>query len=313
MGSRLILTIFFGLGFLFSGKAQQLERLAKVEDITIVYHTQKGKIAGAYKSYYKDGTLRAEGQFKNNQRVGEWSVYDSKSSLIQSRIYSTPYAYQAKYPPIPNVGPIPLLMNNPVVPKMNKHGYMEYVHLDEMDIMWSKRVWREINRKDNAALFKNNLLANALIENIKSGVISEVYKDDNFEEAVGKSFILDSVNIIGFKFKEDWMFTDPQQIMEVRPIGICLVIEGGNSITKEEELCWIWFPDCRKALAKVKLNEKGETISLDQVFFERKFASIIYKEEDVYVKKPKLNAETIELSIIEQEHNFWMGKLEYIY
>ena len=49
---------------------------------------ESGLLNGKYMSWYRNGQKKAEGTFKNNQRIGNWSAYDS---LRQIQMVSKDY------------------------------------------------------------------------------------------------------------------------------------------------------------------------------------------------------------------------------
>ncbi|MEY8847628.1 hypothetical protein AB9K26_02370 [Psychroserpens sp. XS_ASV72] len=62
-----------GLKKLYFDKSQQVE---------IIYNVKDGKFEGDYKGYYKNGNLRIEGVYKNDQKQGLWKEYDENGNIV---------------------------------------------------------------------------------------------------------------------------------------------------------------------------------------------------------------------------------------
>ena len=81
---------------------------------------------------------------------------------------------------------------------------------------------------------------------------------------------------------------------------------------------WVYFPQIRKYLAQEKIRQTGlptKIKTLDDLFFYRCFYGQIYKESNVYDKpitaysigkEIDKEAERIEISLIESEHDIWL-------
>ncbi|MFC5047337.1 toxin-antitoxin system YwqK family antitoxin [Aquimarina hainanensis] len=57
---------------------------------TLLYQTNFGTLGnGKYKDYfYKTGTLKQEGDYKNGKKQGAWCSYDQKGTLLETTIYN---------------------------------------------------------------------------------------------------------------------------------------------------------------------------------------------------------------------------------
>jgi gliding motility associated protien GldN len=137
------------------------------------------------------------------------------------------------------------------------------------------------------------------------------------ETYVEKSWIL-SENIVQYRLKEDWIFDKERSILDVRILGICPVIyeatkEGG----KYEELFWLYFPHCRFVFNNYFVyNDANDAqwMSFDDVFWKRRFNSVMYKESNVYDRNIEsyrtgvdalMEAEKIKEEIRTIEHDVW--------
>lgn len=135
-----------------------------------------------------------------------------------------------------------------------------YTHVREADVMWHKRVWREIDLREkinHPLYYPTEKIADrmSLFDVIKQGVVDEktlkAYDpvDDEFtiplstaealgsmgdtitimmEDEYGDPTIpqktyepVESIDIVKYRIKEDWFFDNERSIMDVRIMGIC--------------------------------------------------------------------------------------------
>jgi gliding motility associated protien GldN len=113
----------------------------------------------------------------------------------------------------------------------------------------------------------------------------------NIEEYVDK-IDLTSQDIEGFKIKGLWYFDKRQGELKYRMLAIAPIAPDVQTmgredidITEQLPLFWVWFPDARNLLHKMKVfNQKNSAypISFDHLLNARRFSSIIYREENIY-------------------------------
>ncbi len=99
-----------------------------------------------------------------------------------------------------------------------------------------------------------------------------------------------SKDIVQYRIKEDWFFDKNRSSLDRRIIAIAPVVltkeqdaNGNEIITGTKELFWIYFPHLRFVLNNYQVyNERndGQWMSFDDLFWKRKFNSIIYKESN---------------------------------
>lgn len=193
-----------------------------------------------------------------------------------------------------------------------------YPEINMKNIRFYKRVWRDIDLKDE----KNYLLAapgNSLIEIIMKGIETGKLspyspEDDSFKGKMtareGLARFADSVlvpifddegnqidskmalnefdpqRVTKFRVKEDIFFDKQRSRMESRIIGIAPLM----NITTSSELAesvgstpafWLYFPQLRYSLVKVDITdpEKGlYDMTMDDLFVQKKYASTIIRE-----------------------------------
>ena len=164
-------------------------------------------------------------------------------------------------------------------------------------------------------------LFDALLAGIKSGEIKEVYSDDyftarkNFDEisqtlsirdtmeygyeqvnageTVSDEYIQDislkSGDVTQYKIKGIWYFDKRNGEMKYRLLALAPIAPDVYELDSDNpdmvEMFWIWYPDARETLAKAKVfNSKNTSFSLsfDDLLNARRFAGVIYKEDNVY-------------------------------
>lgn len=306
-------------------------QLIKVSDVhyRAEYQTKEGKMNGEYISFYHNGTLKAKGNFKNNVRTGIWTVYDTLGRKVHERNYSQDFlSFQKLFPEKEKTGPASLFDTSFYHAIKNKEGIIPYYELKERAVLFSSRIWRNIPQKQNKIFYDKNLLYQTIYNFVTdSSNLSYCSSDENFTKQLFpsqlKKYSTKDYKIIDYKIKEDLIFDGERMVSESRIIGICPV--AINLKTKDtSDLFWAYFPYLRKPFSQVATkikNEKGETQSLDDLFFFRNFSSVIYKRsnaEDVSIKdyaktseKQEKERNRVEVEMIEAEHQFWMGFLPY--
>lgn len=134
---------------------------------------------------------------------------------------------------------------------------------------------------------------------------------------------LDLTAVKRFRIKEDWFFDKQRSVMEVRIVGICPLRERIDPQTGDfrgdSPMFWIYFPELRRVLANEEVynsfGNMAQSISYDDVFIKRLFASYIFKEDNVYDRRIEdylkngiealLEAEDIKDKIRNFEHDLW--------
>ena len=133
-----------------------------------------------------------------------------------------------------------------------------------------------------------------------------------------------SKDIIQYHIKEDWFFDKERSVLDVRIIALAPVVyditedaNGNRSINGTRELFWLYFPHCRFILNNYFVyNDKNDSqwISFDDLFWKRRFSSVIYKESNVYDRNVEsykfgidalYEAEKIKNEIRNIEHDVW--------
>lgn len=189
-------------------------------------------------------------------------------------------------------------------------SFTPWERIPERDITTKKRVWRELDAKDNPLLFAptangNMSLAEVLITGIKDGhikaysPINDRFTDElsyeqlqaqintyhivnktidpltgqELNECVDKAHILSAVH--QYRIKEDWLTVKDKFGETVCILGIAPVISvtDENGITTEQPLFWVFYFGDREYLSRylIPSDKKGQT--WDEFFQARQFNS----------------------------------------
>lgn len=180
---------------------------------------------------------------------------------------------------------------------------LPWERIAESNILWKKRVWREIDtrEKDNLPLAgdghtpASRNLTGILLGGLTSGQIKAYSAaDDRFttiltkEElatmVTSKSSGLNPAKVYKYRIKEDWLFLKKENKMVVRILGIAPVVNSttDDGTAYEKELFWLYYPDIREFLAQYKVYEPNSSASRnwDEYFESRSFKSKIEKVSD---------------------------------
>jgi len=166
-------------------------------------------------------------------------------------------------------------------------------------------------------------LFDTLLNGIKRGEIVDVYDDSYFQDRLTSKDIeqrltrkdttdvgfdklnagetltkedvdirnITSADIEGFKIKGVWYFDKKQGELKYRLLGLAPVAPDVNFIDSDDaqdnlvELFWVWFPDARETLYKMKVfnsRNAAQPLSYDLIINSRRFSATIYKEQNVY-------------------------------
>ena len=297
------LTLLLGGFSLFLGTtfSQSTTKKIEREKESVVYQQNKGRIDGLYTSYYKNGKKKAEGNFENNLRNGEWTLWNSEGKVITQRNYSNPFSFKSKNnDPQSNTSPL----------KYNKDGYLDYFPVQEKTVTYHKRYWQKLLPNNNSILFKENKLFDLLHKKAQSNEITPYSTiDDEFTTKLDSITEFSEFNVVAFKIKEDFFYDNERNVSEKRIIGICPVIV--TTQTNDTINCyWLYFPEVRKYLAQEKIQEKNlptKIKTIDDLFFYQYFSGNIYQESSLNNNSfdNKSKSDRIKIDMIETEHNLW--------
>ncbi|MCE9540734.1 MAG: gliding motility protein GldN [Bacteroidetes bacterium] len=130
-----------------------------------------------------------------------------------------------------------------------------------------------------------------------------------------------SEEITKYWIKEDWFFDKQRSVLDVRIIGLQVVIakktEGGEDAGGDKPLFWVYFPEIRPLLANQEVymrHNDSERRTLEDIFWKRMFSSYVIKETNVYDRyiseytsgiNALFEAERVKEDIFKFEHDLW--------
>lgn len=193
-----------------------------------------------------------------------------------------------------------------------------YPEINMKNIRFYKRVWRDIDLKDekNALLATpGNSLMEIIMKSIETGKLS-LYSpdDDSFKGRMsaneGMARFTDSVlvpifddegnqidskmtlnefdptRVTKFRIKEDIFFDKQRSRLESRIIGVAPLMNITTSAELAESVgstpaFWLYFPQLRYSLVKVDITDPDKGLydmTMDDLFVQKKYASTIIRE-----------------------------------
>lgn len=236
---------------------------------------------------------------------------------------------------------------------MTERRVLPYQPIRESDIMWERRIWRILDVREKMNLpftypedpfFK--ILSDASIkgdirvfdaENDKfqkqltgdevAAMLSTIdtaitFDPETYEEQV--KIVRNDINwedVKRFRLKEIWFFDKETSTMQVRILGIAPLIDVKDSegnFRYEKPMFWVYYPEVRELLARHRVynlaGNTNATLSWEDLFEMRYFASFIYKESNVYDRKIQdyvqgvdmlMESDKIKNEIFNLEHDLW--------
>jgi len=232
---------------------------------------------------------------------------------------------------------------------MKDRQVLKYAPVRQADIFWEKRIWRviDVREKMNLSFMYPEAPFFDIIKKAAMNGEATLYSaaDDKFSEKItdfeGVFFENDTVEIYDenydvtiqaiqnefnyedvkrFRIKEVWYFDEATSTLKVRILGIAplrdIFDENGN-FRYEKPMFWIYYPHFRNVLARNEAYLPGndhQQLSWDDLFEMRYFASVIYKEGNIYNRRIKdytegldrlLEADKIKKELFNFEHDLW--------
>lgn len=260
---------------------------------------------GVYQEKYKNGKVKITGHFKDGQRVGLWSAWDSTGVLKVQRNYINNKQFDFVFPN----------KKSAEVLKKDSELIYPYQKVEESDVAYSFRVWRLLDEKNEANLFKQvqfKLVAQSLLSKDASWYLYG--KAADFEkEITGSDLKILQAECQNWDFnrieiKEDFFVTKNNSLGETRQIAISFFKNKEDS----KPAYTVYCPTIRKELSAFKITNGvvREVTNLDDLLFMKAYRGQIVNSSNLnrYEKMEKREADIqTELDLLSNEHDYWLS------
>lgn len=236
---------------------------------------------------------------------------------------------------------------------MMERRVLPYQPIRESDIFWEKRVWRVIDIREKMNLpfaypeepffkiladaaskgempvyttdddkFTHRMSTDDVLAKLSETDTVVTFDPETYEEKI--EIVRNDINFADvkrFRIKEVWFFDKETSTLQVRILGIAPmidVIDSDGNFRYENPLFWVYYPQAREMFARHRVFTLGgntnATISWEDMFEMRHFASYIYKESNVYDRRIQdyatgvdllMESEKIKSDIFNFEHDLW--------
>ncbi|MCK6690561.1 MAG: gliding motility protein GldN, partial [Thermoanaerobaculia bacterium] len=207
---------------------------------------------------------------------------------------------------------------------MMERRVLAYQPIRESDIFWEKRVWRIIDVREKMNLpfaypeapffkilsdaaskgempvysvdddkFTKRLSTDDVLSMLSKTDTIVTFDPETYEEKV--QIVRNDINwadVKRFRLKEIWFFDKETSTLQVRILGIAPLIDVKDSegnFRYEKAMFWVYYPQARELFARNRVFTMGgntnATISWEDLFEMRYFASFIIKESNVYDRR----------------------------
>ena len=175
---------------------------------------------------------------------------------------------------------------------------------------------------EDGAKFKKRMSTDDVLSMLSKTDTVVTFDPETYEEKI--QIVNNDINwedVKRFRLKEVWFFDKQTSTMNVRILGIAPMIDvkdNEGNFRFEKPMFWVYYPQARELFARHRVFTMGgntnATISWEDVFEMRYFASFIYKESNVYDRKIEdyltgtdllMESEKIKADIFNWEHDLW--------
>jgi gliding motility associated protien GldN len=176
---------------------------------------------------------------------------------------------------------------------------------------------------EDGAKFKKRLSTDDVLSMLSKTDTVVTFDPETYEEKV--QIVRNDINwedVKRFRIKEVWFFDKETSTLQVRILGIAPMIDvrdNEGNFRFEKPMFWVYYPHARELFARHRVFTTGgnnnATISWEDLFEMRYFASYIYKESNVYDRKIEdyippsvdmlMESERIKNEIFNFEHDLW--------
>ena len=175
---------------------------------------------------------------------------------------------------------------------------------------------------EDGAKFKKRLSTDDVLSMLSKADTVVTFDPETYEEKV--QIVRNDINwedVKRFRIKEVWFFDKQASMLRVRILGIAPMIDvrdNEGNFRFEKPMFWVNYPQARELFSRHRVFTMGgntnATISWEDLFEMRYFASYIYKESNVYDRKIQdyltgldvmMESEKIKNEIFNYEHDLW--------
>jgi gliding motility associated protien GldN len=175
---------------------------------------------------------------------------------------------------------------------------------------------------EDGAKFKKRMSTDDVLSMLSKTDTVVTFDPETYEEKV--QIVRNDINwedVKRFRIKEVWFFDKESSMLQVRILGIAPMIDvkdNEGNFRFEKPMFWVYYPHAREMFARHRVFTMGgntnATISWEDLFEMRYFASYIYKESNVYDRKIEdyvqgvdllMESERIKNDIFNWEHDLW--------
>lgn len=194
---------------------------------------------------------------------------------------------------------------------------LDYDHIREADVLWSKRLWRVIDTREKINtpfVYEQQPFITILMDMISQNDDIPLFADDAFLEPITFQDLsarlnnsdtievldpdtyeyvqtvvqndFDPSSIQKFRLKEDWIFDEETSTMICRIIGIAPirdVIDDNDNYRGQEVLFWVHYPSIRQNLVRFAAYNPfndNDIMTWEDIFEMRLFSSYVMKESN---------------------------------
>ncbi|SFT53341.1 hypothetical protein SAMN05216474_1133 [Lishizhenia tianjinensis] len=258
--------------------AQTVKVKTQVGDLAVVYHTNDQELNGAYLAKYPNKNTKVQGYYEANKRQGAWYFYAEDEALMFIHVYAQGVLLKSYYSEAEYQKAMQEEMLKAPFPPHDNNSLNQLEKLPtvvEENIIWTERLWRTIELKDNPALLGNQILQTLLDNVAKDSITAYSAIDDEFTTPLeGLKLTEDTLELVGFRIKEDWFYDTLQQQLNFRIVGIAPLLKNNN---KTYELCWFYYNEIRSVLHDLSYVKNGTQWSIDHFFTYYNYSGSIDK------------------------------------
>jgi antitoxin component YwqK of YwqJK toxin-antitoxin module len=287
-----------------------------IEDLSITFGLNNNHLEGIYQEYYDNGRLKVLGMFANHNRMGIWSVWDEKGDLKIQRNYSNNLTCDFIYPRVD----FPYQKIYEAFPeyqlRRNSSHIYPYRYVEERAVVYSKRIWRELNVKNEPYLFDQvdfKVLIDSLFKSTTkwfhygtSGNFSKAVPGDSIPILKQQALSWDMSRI---EIKEDFFINKDNLLSDSRPLALSFYEDSSSALPSYS----LYYPYVRHTLGGFILNNApmNEILNLDDLFFFHCYRGKIIATTSLNFERESMNSEPSkdlmeEIQKFTVEHNGWL-------